>query len=816
MKRLKSLLEERVRHRMNGATGASSLATLDIDRARLQHELHVHQIEVEAQNRELQAAQRQLEVSRDRYADLYDFAPVGYVTLDQRGVIQDLNLTLAEMLGITRSQVVGKPFRVHVAKADALAFEGHVRQLKRPNDRATTELSLRSRHQGLVPVVLQSMTSADPESPRLLLRSAVTDISARKKVEQALLQNEARLAAILNHVAEPIFSINPRGVIESANQAAETMFGYQKGELIGHNLRLLLPDSQTPVFDAYLARLRATAHGQLIGMPIELQGVSRARRTFPIHLSVSDVQLAGRHIYTVLVRDISEERRQEEERRIQFDVMRQLAGSTKMHEVMPDLLALLTNGLGAVAGEFWQFLPSGQELRRIHAWPHPEEPSGDLSGMEAPMGQGQLDGIPGLNPKSRGPIWIADLAQVKLPPCLKAARQAGLRSMFGFPITSPHQLLGVILFFTSTPKAPSPSQLQLLSQIGSSVSAFVERAVSEMNLRRSEASLAIAQSIAMLGSFEIDLVDGNHTWSQEARRIIGITTDQERLVLAEPLHRLIHPDDQVRVRDVIDRAIHEAANLDVEYRIIQQGGAIRHVHVLAKPFRDASGRATHMVGTLHDITERRVLEREILQISDNERRSLGHDLHDGLGQQLTAMELQCQTLLTRLRTQAPQFVTPFEDVCRQLSDTVRQTRALAHGLSPIPLSDEGLSHALGELQETLGSRAGIRCHLRIDPDVRVPDPTVAIHLYRIAQEAVNNALRHGRARTINISLSREDNRLTLKVNNDGRRISRPRRDGSGMGLRIMQYRAGIIGATLRIACEPNDGTTISCTLHQRP
>jgi PAS domain S-box-containing protein len=168
--------------------GASPRGTVQ-DKAEFQrvvHELRVHQQELEAQNEELRETQQLLEASRDRYADLYDFAPIGYATLDEKGHIREINLTGATMLGCERSRLLGTLFSVVVASECLATFHGHLQQCQRSGGPVTTELALAGRDRDPVAVQLYSVPIPDPAGPSTLYRTAITDITQRKEAEKIL------------------------------------------------------------------------------------------------------------------------------------------------------------------------------------------------------------------------------------------------------------------------------------------------------------------------------------------------------------------------------------------------------------------------------------------------------------------------------------------------------------------------------------------------------------------------------------------------------------------------------------------------------
>jgi two-component system CheB/CheR fusion protein len=220
-------------------------------------------------------------------------------------------------------------------------------------------------------------------------------------------------------------------------------------------------------------------------------------------------------------------------------------------------------------------------------------------------------------------------------------------------------------------------------------------------------------------------------------------------------------------------------------------------------------------GFLRDITERKRLEKEILEISEREQRRIGHDLHDGLCQQLAGLELMSQVLAHKLERRSKDAAARAGEIARQIRETIAHTRALARGLSPVALEAEGLMSALAELAANTEKIFRVACRFHCDPPVPVPDQAVATHLFRIAQEAVSNALRHGQTvRSIRLELSARPGRLELSVSDDGAGFPAPKAavKAAGMGLHIMQSRAGMVGGTLAVGPGPGGGTRVSISI----
>jgi signal transduction histidine kinase len=210
--------------------------------------------------------------------------------------------------------------------------------------------------------------------------------------------------------------------------------------------------------------------------------------------------------------------------------------------------------------------------------------------------------------------------------------------------------------------------------------------------------------------------------------------------------------------------------------------------------------------------ERLRLEREVLETTERERQRIGQDLHDSLGQQLTAASLAINGLITTLESAAPALAPQAENLAWQLRKSIAEVRVLSHGLAPVPLEDDGLMHALHELAEATSRSTGVRCAFECPQPVRVPDSTLAGHLYRIAQEAVNNALKHAAPREIRIGLERHAERLVLEVDDDGEGLANTPVPGDGIGHRVMRHRALLIGGTFEIGLSPAGGTRMACNI----
>jgi PAS domain S-box-containing protein len=245
--------------------------------------------------------------------------------------------------------------------------------------------------------------------------------------------------------------------------------------------------------------------------------------------------------------------------------------------------------------------------------------------------------------------------------------------------------------------------------------------------------------------------------------------------------------------------------------LLARDGQTRHVLVDANALWE-DGRFVHSRWFVRDISRRKQLERELLELSERERRGFAQELHDGLGQQLGGVAYLSNVLREKLAERDAPEAAEAARIFSLVREAIEQTRRISRGLSPIRPEPDGLMIALRELATQTTGLFRVRCRFYCRAAVLIGDSTLAGHLYRIAQEAVNNALKHARPQHIAIRLSRARNSVTLVVTDDGKGIGpiSPRRQG--LGLHIMQYRAGLLRGTVNVQPRRGGGTEVICTV----
>lgn len=252
----------------------------------------------------------------------------------------------------------------------------------------------------------------------------------------------------------------------------------------------------------------------------------------------------------------------------------------------------------------------------------------------------------------------------------------------------------------------------------------------------------------------------------------------------------------------------EIAGFRHEVTGLRSDGSTFPADLALSEFRDGSQQL--LTAFIRDNSDRSLLQRQVLQAAEEEQHRIGRDLHDGLQQELAGLGMIAHSLFEKLSAGGFAEATIAARLSSGIAQTLNNVRLLARSLVALEVSDYGLSESLRTLAQQTQDRSGVRCVVSCEDAPATMDDVVATHLYRIAQEAVTNALKHARATQIDMVLREIDTHIVLRISDNGGGIDRRLNSGNGIGLRAMEYRAGLIGGTLRVDSAADCGTHVTC------
>jgi PAS domain S-box-containing protein len=299
------------------------------------------------------------------------------------------------------------------------------------------------------------------------------------------------------------------------------------------------------------------------------------------------------------------------------------------------------------------------------------------------------------------------------------------------------------------------------------------------------------------------------SWNSGAQRIYGYAAAE---AVGQPITMLCAPEHRDAIFRNLERVKRGIHIEHFETSRIRKDGRKIDISLSISPIKGSSGEVIGASAIARDITEHKALQREVLEIAALEQCRIGQELHDGIGQELTGLTMLTQRLIGELTAGNLPQSQAASKIGRLLEQALSHVRAVSKGLVPVEVDAEGLMVALAELAARTSELHGIQCRFECHRPVAIADNQTAMHLYRMSQEAVTNAVKHGKPTSIIIRLEVERGRTILRVIDNGQGFVSSSDSVPGTGLRIMRYRADLIGAQLEITAARPHGTIVACSV----
>lgn len=762
---------------------------------------------------ESRLAQEALRQSEVKFRRLHESMRDASVTVDMSGRIIDHNSAYKDMLGYTAAELRELTYQA-LTPQKWHRFEAKlVRERILPHGwSGVYEKEYRRKDGTVFPVELSTFLIRDDKGRPASMWSIVRDITARKRADVALRESEGRFRHVLEHSVDAAYRRNLQtGGYDYISPAIKSMTGFTPAQVMAQPADKLFefihPADVLHVKRAYRQAVKT-------GKPVRRLEYRFKCKNGTYRWLAESFRLvrdkSGRPLHMVgTAFDISDRKRAEEELR----QSQRLARSTV--EAMPAIVCVLDpDGTILDTNQAWRrFVRAngGEEnrtdlganylavCRQVHSFGE-EDAAHFTAGIHAvAAGTKKMFSMEYACDKAAEKQWFTGY--------VTSFAGVGDRRMVVAHVNITAVKLAEERFRTVIESAPDAmvlvdktGRIEMMNQkaqqvFGYSPDALVGRKVERL-LPKSARRFHHVHRAGYMTAPETRPMSGGRELL--ARRKDGQEFPAE--INLSPLQTAAGTLVCAVVRDITERKAAEQAikhlNEELERRVEERTAAL---HAANQSLR------TEMAGRLR-------LEREILSVSEAERASIGRDLHDDLGQQIAGAWLLSNVLSDNLAASSSPESKNAGKLAAILGDALTVTRSLSRGLQPTAIEEGGLVSALGDLAARTHDLFHIPCRFTTRLRDVACDSTVAAHLFRIAQESVTNAAKHGRAAHIDLGLHATSGRLRLVITDDGCGIPPDHTRNSGLGLRIMRYRADMIGGTLQIRRRPEGGTQVTCTL----
>jgi len=541
--------------------------------------------------------------SESRLNSLIQYAPDAIFTVSLDGIVTSLNPAFETITEWKPDEWIGKPFATLAHPDDRTLAEELFRVTVKDEAAVRTTFRIESKTRGLI--TAEFVVTPQVEDGHVVgLLGIARDMTDRKQIEEALRESEARLRSIVDSSGDGILSITDRGIVIFWNKGAEAMFGYAAEEMIGRDVTAIIPERFRAAHGKGLIRAASAGKVSGDGNMTKLIGCRKDGTEIPIEFSLATWSVRGETFFTAIIRDISDRTRVDHALQALAGDTATAAGEDFFHFLVSKLASAL-NVRCALIGE----LNDDHTITTRVVW---------ADGHAAGNVRSALDGTANAEVLEKGICSYAKEVRQIFPD------DAFLRGMAAesFCGSRIHERsgrpIGVLAAIHDKPWNVSGNAVHIMTVFAARAGLELERQRAEQALRTSQARLTKAQEIAHLGNYEIPIDSAKKLhWSDEVFRILGREPGTRMVCPREYREDIVHPDDRTHVEESLRDALAANAPYNVEYRIRLPDGGIRWVHSVAETVRDDEANVIKLVGTLMDITERKMAE---LALRESEER----------------------------------------------------------------------------------------------------------------------------------------------------------------------------------------------------
>jgi PAS domain S-box-containing protein len=646
------------------------------------------------------------------------------------------------------------------------------------------------------------------------------DITERKKAEEI----SHKLASIVEFSNDAIISTTLEGVITSWNEGAEKMYGYSAGDVIGQQANFLGPpeNNDIPVILYKIRRGENVTNHETIRLRKNGEGFNVSITASPIKNDAGDI--IG---VSSIARDITDHKVMERRILISHNIMKLFWEVISKKEYADKAIGLIQEWSGCqcaglrVVNEEEDTIPYLAQRGFSETFLKSENILSRRSAQCVCMRviNNQLELHDTSATTSGGTFHLSDsedyvnqLTPAQLLRFRGVCMTTGFKTIAVIPIRHGSSILGAIHLTDIRRSALTKKDIETLESVAELIGQGLYRFDIEDKIVASERRLAEAQKVARLGNWERHLRTGGLTWSDELYRIFGLNPGEIALTFDTSLN-FIHPDDRNAVQSAIDTALAEKRAYSIDHRILWPDNSIRYIRQHGEVVCDEEDKPVRMVGTAQDVTdlkrieeELRALSRRLVEIQENERRAIARELHDEIGQSLTALKMLLAQVGRQLTTSDPDVLNEAKNV---VTDLMRQVREMSLNLRPSMLDDLGLLPTLIWHFEKFTTQTGIKIKFEHSGLQGYLPPAVNTSAYRVIQEALTNIARYADVKEASVNVWTQNGTLYIRVEDKGRGFSIPELNvNRSTGISGMRERINLLHGKLEIEATPGQGTCI--------